>query len=350
MKRLRDYIGFGATRGSVATHLAVVLVISILAAFVFMGDDIAKSWSNLLLGIAWSAAIWFSQWMGNGYIIFLLDRRFPWMENPVKRLVIGFLSLITYSSVAIVVVQLLMESAFLGCWPDNWSAWMMHNIKTAVFISLFVSTFLSAMGFFRNWRTEAMRATELQNELISSEYALLRNQINPHFLFNSLNVLSELVYEDQATAVKFIRQLSDVYRYVIDSRSKDLVSLAEELEFIRSYVFLLNIRFGDKLVVNLPQTVDANLALIPMALQILLENAVKHNEVSTKNPLQISISVEGDCLKVRNNLAPKATPEERSGAGLENISKRYAYFSPKPIEINTDDGCYTVSIPLLQLE
>jgi len=350
VKRLLNYIGLGATKGSVLIHLSVVLVISILAAFVFMGGDIAKSGSNLLLGIFWSAAIWFTQWLGNGYIIYLLDKRFPWMINPVKRLVIGFISLIVYSSFAIIVVQLLMESAFLGFWPLNWSEWILYNVRSAVLISLFVATVLSAMGFFRNWRNEAIRATELQNELISSEYALLRNQINPHFLFNSLNVLSELVYEDQATAVKFIRQLSDVYRYVIDSRSKDLVSLSEELEFIRSYVFLLKIRFGEKLLVDLPDSVDANKATIPMALQILVENAVKHNEVSYKNPLRINISVEEDMLKVQNNLAPKATPEERSGAGLENISKRYAYFSSKSIEISSDGGFYTVSIPLLQLE
>jgi len=129
--------------------------------------------------------------------------------------------------------------------------------------------------------------------MLAYKYESLRNQINPHFLFNSLNVLSDLVYDDQVLAIKFIRQLSDLFRYILDSRDKELVPLSEELEFIRSFTFLLKTRFEQKLTIDIEVQPGQNDYIVPMTLQLLIENAVKHNEVSEAFPLRIQIRKTG---------------------------------------------------------
>ena len=180
------------------------------------------------------------------------------------------------------------------------------------------------------------------------KYESLRNQINPHFLFNSLNVLSELVYDDQDLAVKFIRQLSDLFRYVLDSRDKELVPLSEELKFTESYVFLLKIRFEDKL--NIKTEIEAQTSdyLIPMTLQLLIENAVKHNEISAAFPLTISIRRKNGFLEVENNLQPKEVGEDSRKTGLKNLIQQYAFFSGHPIEILPSAHVFLVCVPILK--
>jgi LytS/YehU family sensor histidine kinase len=215
-------------------------------------------------------------------------------------------------------------------------------------ISFIISLIFTAIGFFQAWKRSFVQAEKLKVEMLAYKYESLRNQINPHFLFNSLNVLSDLVYDDQAMAVKFIQQMSDLFRYVLDSRDKELVPLRDELEFIRSYTFMLKTRFEEKLKIEIDVDPNAEDYIVPMSLQLLIENAVKHNEVSEAFPLRISIRKNADSLEVENNVQPKNAGDDSIKTGLKNITQQYAFFSERPIKIITSDERFLVKLPILK--
>jgi LytS/YehU family sensor histidine kinase len=173
--------------------------------------------------------------------------------------------------------------------------------------------------------------------------------VNPHFLFNSLNVLTSLISVDPETAEKFTGQLSKVYRYVLEHRSDDLVQLSTELEFLKSYTFLLGIRFGDKLEVN--YNIDNELLeskVPPLSMQILIENAIKHNIFTSRTPLIIDIFAdEENYLNVVNNLQKREKNMESTGLGLINIANRYSYFTEKKTSFGIEDNSFVARIPLL---
>jgi len=176
---------------------------------------------------------------------------------------------------------------------------------------------------------------------------MLKLQLNPHFLFNSLNTLSSLVHEDTANAAEFIRKLSDVYRYVLDNRNRELVTLREEMEFAQSFTFLQGLRFQGMIDFRFDvagRSLDYKIA--PMTMQLLLENAVKHNVASRKLPLQITISSVEDELVVTNNLQPK-DEQTGTGMGLKNIVSRYAFLTERKVEIIRGDQFFKVVIPLI---
>lgn len=193
-----------------------------------------------------------------------------------------------------------------------------------------------------------VQAEKLKVERMAYKYESLRNQINPHFLFNSLNVLSDLVYDDQAMAVKFIRQMSDLFRYVLDSRDKELVPLKDELAFIGSFTFLLKTRFEEKLIMELDVPLKMEEYIVPMTLQLLIENAVKHNEASETFPLRISIRKNADYLEIENGLQPKYVCEDSKKTGLKNIIQQFAFFTDSPIEIIPSDDYFLVRVPILK--
>ena len=197
-----------------------------------------------------------------------------------------------------------------------------------------------------NAKTQLLR---LQKENLQSQFEMLKNQVNPHFLFNSLNVLISLIKHEPDTAEKFTEQLSKVYRYVLENKEKDLVSLETELDFLKAYVYLLEIRFMDKLKIsiNLPEE-KLSTQLPPIALQLLIENAIKHNTFSKKHPLFIDIHIdEEDYLHVLNNLQVRENRIESTGIGLKNIETRYSYLTDKKICCGVVNDCFEAKIPLL---
>jgi LytS/YehU family sensor histidine kinase len=161
-------------------------------------------------------------------------------------------------------------------------------------------------------------------------------------------VLSDLVYDDQEMAVKFIRQMSDLFRYVLDSRDKELVPLNDELEFIDSFTFLLKTRFEDKLQIEIDVHANPDEYIVPMTLQLLIENAAKHNEISEAFPLHISIRKSDDYLEVENNLRPKNIGDNSRKTGLKNIIQQFEFFSERPIEIIPMEEKFLVRIPILK--
>jgi len=188
------------------------------------------------------------------------------------------------------------------------------------------------------YKTESLQA-QLQN---------LKNQINPHFLFNNLSVLSSLVYKDQDKAVDFINQLSKVYRYLLDNRTSELIRLDEELAFIASYTNLIQIRFGESIHFKIAVGADFfNKMIPPLALQILIENVIKHNELSPEHPMTVYLTAKGNTLEVKNRLQPRINTEQSTGTGLQNIRERYRFFTGLGVEVQTGPENFSVTIPLL---
>ena len=223
----------------------------------------------------------------------------------------------------------------------------------ALIIGILVSIILISIEigaqFFNKWKSSLIEVEKYKAESLQAQLQNLKDQINPHFMFNNLSVLSSLVYKDQDKAVDFINQLSKVYRYLLDSRNLELVSLKDELTFINSYTYLLQIRFDKNLVFKMEIPGDKeNLMLPPMAMQMLIENATKHNEISEEFPLSIHVQLVNDKLEVSNQLRLRSSPEPSSKMGLKNIKERYKFFTEEIVEIMETKEVFTVRIPLLK--
>lgn len=222
-------------------------------------------------------------------------------------------------------------------------------------------TFLALLSAFyltaNRWSAQRIRqlqvqAERMEKEAVRSQFDALKNQVNPHFLFNSLSILSSLVEVDSRLAVQFISRLSKAYRYILEQRDNEQVSLRTELDFIAAYTFLLMIRFEDKLFVNIdvPEAARDSYAIAPLTLQLLVENAVKHNRLSEEEPLRVSIALEGDWLRVANPIQLRPDREESTGIGLQNITNRYRLLTDRPVWVGEQDGEFVVKLPLLNFE
>lgn len=234
---------------------------------------------------------------------------------------------------------------------DYWELFKRAN--EGFFLMLMLSSFYLLATQQTQLRVQAIhqRAEQLEKENLTAQLGALKNQVNPHFLFNSLSILSALVDRDPALAKQFIQHLAQAYRYTLEQRDHDLVPLGTELEFIETYAFLLQLRFADKFVLHLtiPPAAYQRYRLAPLTLQLLVENAVKHNQMSGAHPLCVSISLAGEELLVQNTLQRRPTTYaiDSTGVGLANIRNRYRLLTPRPIDARESDGQFVVRIPLL---
>lgn len=202
--------------------------------------------------------------------------------------------------------------------------------------------------YFKSKNENKVKEQKIIAGTASAKYESLKNQIDPHFLFNSLNVLSSLIEENPENAQKFTTSLSKVYRYVLEQKDKDLVSVEEELAFAKTYMNLLKMRFENSLTYELPkEQLNPEAKVVPLSLQLLLENTVKHNVVSEQKPLHIKIYIENEFLVIENNFQKKEVLQDRQGVGLQNIINRYAIISKKKVQIEQTQNIFKVKLPLL---
>ncbi|MCW5519776.1 2TM domain-containing protein [Aureitalea sp. L0-47] len=203
--------------------------------------------------------------------------------------------------------------------------------------------------YYYNHRQEAkVKEQKIIAKTASAQFDALKNQLDPHFLFNSLNVLTSLIEENPEAATRFTTSLSKVYRYVLEQKNKELITVEEELKFAKLYMSLIKMRFEDSIVFTVPETLsNPEAKVVPLSLQLLLENAVKHNQVMPSKKLHITIYEEGNNLIIKNNVQPKAVVKEGSGVGLQNIKQRYFLLTDQPVRIQQSDREFRVAIPLL---
>ena len=296
-----------------------------------------------------SILITIAVWEGNLRIDHLMNKWLPWINSPVKRLLIHLPVSLVFSSFVIYMGMLGFNHFVCELPSEAKRAFMAVSLVIGVLISIILMATEISTQFFRQWKSSLVEVERYKNESLQAQLQSLKNQLNPHFLFNNMSVLSSLVCKDQEKAVDIIEQLSKVYRYLLENNNTELVTLDTELKFISSYNYLLQIRFEPNITFDISVPDDARkLLLPPMSLQLLIENCIKHNEVSKEFPLHVEVYVEKEMLVVSNNLQLRTTRERSTGTGLKNIEARYKYFTDTPIKIIKEDKKYTVKIALLQ--
>lgn len=206
--------------------------------------------------------------------------------------------------------------------------------------------FFTVVFFYSLWRKSANREQKLIEENLRFQYNTLKAQVNPHFLFNSLNVLSELVHIDANKADRFIQKLSKVYRYVIENETVDLVPLEDEMKFVNHFYELQQDRSDGKIQLNVTQNYVRGLKVIPVSVQLLVENAIKHNLHTSATPLVIDISIKADAVTVSNSIQRKNTLPEGTKSGLSNLKDRVKIIMDKELVVREENDCFEVSIPL----
>ncbi|TKT93594.1 histidine kinase [Dyadobacter frigoris] len=282
---------------------------------------------------------------------YYFDKKMPWIQYPVKRLILESISYVLYVFVTSYTITFLIEFLVRQSFSlDNipWE-WLMVHTKLPMQISVIIAFLLISRSFLLEWKKSAIEAEQLKTQQYAQQYQTLKDQLNPHFLFNSLNVLSNLVYENPDTAARFIRQLSKIYRYVLEVQQEKLVKLSSEMEFAENFLSLQKIRFEEGLQYKINVNLKTDFYLPPLSLQMLLENAIKHNIASMANPLFIEILLEGKQLIVKNNLQLKSSlSEESTGIGLSNIRKRYELLNNDQVLIEETNDFFIVKLPLLE--
>ena len=258
-------------------------------------------------------------------------------------------------SMAVIVLMLKgTEWLFYGAMEMQYPIADLAHSRRAIYgqfatLSLCVYVLIANRHIMDYMETTQIRVEQLEKEHLLSQFNALKNQVNPHFLFNSLSILSSLIHVSPELSEQFIDQLSKSYRYLLEQKDQSLVTLRTELEFIRSYAFLLKIRFENKFhfQIQLDESLFDQYRVAPLTLQLLLENAVKHNRMSVREPLVVTVTAEGATLVVKNHLQPRPTPDSSTGIGLQNIVNRYALLSDRPVEAGTVGDDFVVRIPLL---
>ncbi len=303
------------------------------------------------MGITYSLMVTSSLYFGCLAIMYYLNEKLPWGANVAKRLIVEVVLMISYATVAQVLILLLFGQLSIYDHINADFKFYVENVFFGNTITIVVIALVEGVYFFRRWKESLLLAEKMKSENMASQLNSLKTQLDPHFLFNSLNVLSSLIKKDTEKAELFIEDFAKVYRYVLDVKDEMVVMLNQELKFLEAYANLQRIRFGDALMVSVQLNPRAMiLYLPPLCVQELVSNAIKHNEVSKERPLKIEIFNQGDTLVVRNNLQRRDEHVDSTGVGLENIKKRYSLLSDKQPVFEVAEDYFVAKIPLLEIE
>jgi two-component system LytT family sensor kinase len=283
-------------------------------------------------------------WLGCMTIVGWLWKKSPWEFHPVRHLVLEILLITVYTVIYSTVIHLI-EVRFELVEHEN----LFFDAFVTLLITYLITAIHELVYFYRQWKYHFSKSVRLEKDNIQARYETLRTQINPHFLFNSLNSLTNLV-EDNEKAVEYIGNLSEFFRYMLGSGDKELVLVREEVQLLERYVSLQKSRFTTNLSVEVevPEKFY-HYAIPPLVLQMLVENAIKHNVISREKPLKVTVRAQGESITVGNNLQRKPGVQS-TGQGLKNIAGRYRLFTTREMQVSETSSIFRVSVPLLKAE
>jgi sensor histidine kinase YesM len=284
------------------------------------------------------------------YIEWKLEQYIPWLSKPNLRFFLTATIEIAGGIIILFVVNYIIYVLIQGEETGTLFNKTSEGLTYMIIFTIIGIILINSSHFFNSWKQAAVNEEKLKREKLAAEYEALKNQVNPHFLFNSLSALSSLVYKDQQKAVDFIREFSNVFRYVLESREREVVDFATEKKLLESVMYLNRIRYEGALIVKIDIPAAKDKYIIPMALQMLLENAIKHNVISDDKPLTVEFTEEEDYVVVKNNFQPKKSEIVSNKVGLENIRSRYKYLSAKEVIIENSESEFIVKIPVLRLK
>jgi len=337
-------------RKNIITLFWVSLATSMFFFFVFTNErNIENFILTILISFIYSFVLGFGNWGINDF----LNKKFPWSEATTKRAVISIISILIANIILVyfcnylnfVVIQkaATTEEYFSGKY--NFINWFTINI------ALLISAFLHAKSFMEELKKTSKKEVVEQKLIARSanaQFESLKNQLDPHFLFNSLNVLSSLIDENPKQAQKFTASMSKIYRYVLEQKDKELVTVEDEIEFAKTYCELLKTRFEDSVDFEFNiSNEDLKLFVVPLSLQLLLENCIKHNFATSSKPLIIKVFSENDTLCIENNLQVREQMKESAGIGLANIVQRYSLLTKRNVFIEKSEDYFKVKLPML---
>lgn len=306
------------------------------------------SFANWLYGTIYGIAIGYILMKGNTFIAKKLDIHFPWLNVPIKRfLAIMFLGSI-FSSLVVIIINFVYYVLIFKTSILIYKSATNYSLITTLLIYIIVSVIIFTITFYNKWKNLAIEQERQKTESLKLRFEALRNHVNPHFLFNSLSTLTHLIEIDKDKAIEFTNLLSENYRFIIDTKDKDLVSLNEEMSFVDSYLRLQSIRYGKLVEVQNRITNNDSFQVIPVSVQMLIENVFKHNVISKDSKIVIELWVENGYLFVKNNINAKNDSDDRTPTGLANIRARYEYLSNHECVFGKQGNDFVVALPLLK--
>ncbi|WP_298518377.1 2TM domain-containing protein [uncultured Kordia sp.] len=288
--------------------------------------------------------------LANSYFFDHLNTKVQWTKTMKQyRLFIGIVGSVVITIVTVFLVRITQRVYIEGL---SYGEFLQKESPSfyfrALLITIIFAVFFHAIYFYKELQKKRVTEQKIIAGTASAQFDALKNQLDPHFLFNSLNVLSSLIDENPRQAQKFTSGLSKVYRYVLEQKNKELVTVDEELKFAKTYMSLLKMRFEDSIIFEAPETAsNPESKVVPLSLQLLLENAVKHNMVTPSKPLHIKIHEDRGNLIIENNLQEKQIVKKSSGVGLNNIRQRYDLLTERQVYINKTTSDFQVAIPML---
>lgn len=288
-------------------------------------------------------------WVGNRYIMIYSRKKFPLFNNVRERIIYQSILMLLFTVAANLVTGKIFEKTFhdekIGL---TLADELIHSNSAAIFCTIMIIAVYESIFFNHQLRHSVEEAENLKRESLAAQLNALRTQVNPHFLFNNLNTLASLIPECPEHAVDFVQQLSKVYRHILEVKEEKSILLSKEMEVLEAYYFLLKTRFGDNLELKMDIPCEKlDKKIVPLSLQLLMENAIKHNIVSESRPLHIHIFTENGSLVMDNNLQMKKQISESTGIGLDNIRNRYKLLGDKQVKVTETETNFTVSIPLI---
>ncbi len=323
-----------------------IVVAPTLISLLFSGSEIFANLRTYMAHVAFGFSYGVVFWLGNWAIGYQTGKRLNWTKNPNRANTISLLAFIFFGISASIAVPLFINKYL----QHQVGRQLFNNTVFNAFIAFSVDMIVISVYYSRYlvffWKESIAKSEKLERENLLAQYEALKNQVNPHFLFNSLNTLAGLVEQDPKKAVEFINHLSNTYRYVLEQRNKELVTIEEELIFVNDFIFLAKLRYGNGLIVN-TQLSKKKHFIVPMAVQMLIENCIKHNIIDDEQPLVIDLFEEGPYLLVKNNLQKKSSVSGNERIGLQNLKSRYAFVSSLPVIIKETQDEFVVKIPLV---
>jgi sensor histidine kinase YesM len=305
---------------------------------------------KIKLSYAYTIGIAFVIWEGNRYLLFTLRDYFNWFNRPIKK-ILALLFGISFYTIPVSALLLVGWYHLFQKGAVNWSVVTTSTLMIMICV-VFITHVYETVFLVKQAESDQLKNEQLERSKAEAQLEALKNQVDPHFIFNSLNTLSHLIEDRPERAKLFNDTLAEIYRYILHNKARDLVLLKEEIEFVEHYFALLRIRFED--AVQLHLSVDhkqsEQFLIPPISLQVLVENGIKHNEFSDTNPLKIDIQFRHESLVVKNEIRKKLLRKPSSGIGLKNLEERYQLITAKKMEIDVTENQFTVTLPVLKID
>lgn len=341
-KRLK-YLGFD----DVWFIVIGIIVLGLATIYIFKSPEDQLTTAETIVTFTITLFFSTSDWFINRYILIQLRKKYPSLSDSKQRIAFLFIgiviSVLLVDFIGVTLVSLVADNVHFDIQERA------RSLVVIIAMTIMVMAIYEAVYFFILLKKSIRDEEQAKQAIIQAELDTLRNQIQPHFFFNTLNTLRDIIDQSpKEEAKQFVDRLSNIYRFLLESGNTDLIALEAELKFAKDYIHIQSERFGDNLQLNwhVPES-KLDRLIAPMSLQLLLENAIKHNVISRAKPLEINIDANGDGLVVSNRIQKKSTQLPSTKVGLKNIKKRYSLISDQSVEISDDGDQFSVSLPLL---